>query len=188
MSDNSADSYMQYVKRSEHVSVPIHCSHTAQNPDQNGSLNGCTTNRTVESSGSFGQTFPAPRETKEFAIQTGYTSDVALQTDPPVRTPVVIQRYQFYEAPEQVNTSQEIQQQQLGLRVQLLMDRLPLRELTSEEVERLHRCLVCMDEYIIGSRVMTLPCFHLFHETCARRWFEDFLTCPVCRSGLLLCT
>jgi hypothetical protein len=46
--------------------------------------------------------------------------------------------------------------------------------LSSEET-----CSVCLDG-MTGGRM--LPCKHVFHEMCVRRWFENSHSCPFCRS------
>ena len=43
------------------------------------------------------------------------------------------------------------------------------------------KCTICIDEYIIGSKVLTLPCMHNFHESCIKKWFKQNCTCPICK-------
>jgi hypothetical protein len=43
------------------------------------------------------------------------------------------------------------------------------------------KCTICMEEYTVGNKVVTLPCLHLFHEKCIKKWFGEKSTCPVCK-------
>lgn len=43
-----------------------------------------------------------------------------------------------------------------------------------------HTCEICMDRYIQGCSVVLLPCGHVFHTCCGRRWLtEEKSTCPI---------
>ncbi|AUF81597.1 ubitquitin ligase RING1-like protein [Malacosoma neustria nucleopolyhedrovirus] len=42
-------------------------------------------------------------------------------------------------------------------------------------------CSVCLDEYN-GNIMMLKECKHIFHENCAKAWFRDQRTCPLCRT------
>lgn len=45
-------------------------------------------------------------------------------------------------------------------------------------------CTVCLDNYVAGSEVRSLPCNHDFHKACVDRWFGVAPTCPLCRSNM----
>jgi hypothetical protein len=47
-------------------------------------------------------------------------------------------------------------------------------------------CTICIDDLVLGETVMTLPCKHWFHETCATMWLKEHNTCPICRSSVEL--
>ena len=36
----------------------------------------------------------------------------------------------------------------------------------------------------VGDRVLTLPCFHMFHKNCIDDWFKKDKTCPLCKLGI----
>ena len=47
-------------------------------------------------------------------------------------------------------------------------------------------CVVCLDDKIhpLGSRVIRLPCAHIFHPDCVLPWLRSNCTCPICRYEL----
>jgi len=65
---------------------------------------------------------------------------------------------------------------------------LPTHLLTEQDVEALpgdrRECSICLDDYRAGDTQLTLPCFHRFHEICARRWLHRSSTCPACKLSL----
>ena len=69
-----------------------------------------------------------------------------------------------------------------------------LRGLTAERIQKFQhfaadeslvgeRCLVCMNDLIIGMQMVRLDCHvnHILCKTCAEKWFKDHKTCPNCR-------
>jgi len=43
------------------------------------------------------------------------------------------------------------------------------------------QCVVCLE--ILGDKIIErLPCEHVFHQTCIRRWFLENHNCPICRN------
>lgn len=42
-------------------------------------------------------------------------------------------------------------------------------------------CSVCLEEYVVGDVVRTIPCFHSFHATCIDEWLKNKAVCPVCK-------
>ncbi|KAL8138620.1 hypothetical protein V2J09_004621 [Rumex salicifolius] len=43
------------------------------------------------------------------------------------------------------------------------------------------KCAVCLEEFSVGLEAAKLPCSHVFHGGCIRRWLEKRDTCPLCR-------
>ena len=42
-------------------------------------------------------------------------------------------------------------------------------------------CQICLDEYKENETIMTLPCFHEYHEECISIWLRQHNFCPICR-------
>eukprot|EP01130_Rhizamoeba_saxonica_P005063 TRINITY_DN2038_c2_g2_i1.p1 TRINITY_DN2038_c2_g2~~TRINITY_DN2038_c2_g2_i1.p1 ORF type:complete len:542 (+),score=77.07 TRINITY_DN2038_c2_g2_i1:51-1676(+) len=51
-----------------------------------------------------------------------------------------------------------------------------------EDEEDVPTCGVCLDELRTGRQ---LPCGHILHYQCLRRWLQESLTCPLCRKSVL---
>ncbi len=45
-------------------------------------------------------------------------------------------------------------------------------------------CIICIDKLCNGEFCQTLPCFHIFHCSCIRKWLERERACPICRHRL----
>ncbi|MFS7959545.1 putative transcription factor C2H2 family [Helianthus anomalus] len=47
-------------------------------------------------------------------------------------------------------------------------------------------CVVCLNEYEDEETLRLIPkCDHVFHPECIDAWFENHVTCPVCRANLV---
>jgi hypothetical protein len=56
-------------------------------------------------------------------------------------------------------------------------------EATEEDLKKSDTCTVCWE----GMRsARKLPCGHIFHELCLRRWLEQDSSCAICRQTLSL--
>jgi len=42
-------------------------------------------------------------------------------------------------------------------------------------------CAICLEPFLEGEQVRTLPCRHLYHTTCVDPWLAKKLQCPVCK-------
>ena len=42
-------------------------------------------------------------------------------------------------------------------------------------------CSVCKEDFVIGNKMMDLPCKHYFHEECLMPWLNQHDSCPICR-------
>ncbi|OAY25758.1 E3 ubiquitin-protein ligase Praja-1 [Manihot esculenta] len=43
------------------------------------------------------------------------------------------------------------------------------------------RCSICLEEILIGSEAICMPCSHLYHRSCICNWLERSRVCPMCR-------
>ena len=43
-------------------------------------------------------------------------------------------------------------------------------------------CSICMSEFEEKDELLTLTCFHAFHEDCIKQWFKEQNWCPVCKN------
>ncbi|KAL8190972.1 UNVERIFIED_CONTAM: hypothetical protein K2H54_066236 [Gekko kuhli] len=55
----------------------------------------------------------------------------------------------------------------------------------AEEGEISKTCSVCINEYVVGSKLRQLPCMHEFHFHCIDRWLSENSTCPICRQSVV---
>ncbi|KAG6628903.1 uncharacterized protein LOC122295120 [Carya illinoinensis] len=46
------------------------------------------------------------------------------------------------------------------------------------------QCAICLEELSGPEGTRMMPCLHLFHEDCIRKWLERSLFCPLCRFKL----
>ena len=62
---------------------------------------------------------------------------------------------------------------------------LPVLKLKSEDVKRLphdaNSCVICLDNFKVGSEMITLPCLHRFDKSCIKQWLNTANTCPICK-------
>lgn len=42
------------------------------------------------------------------------------------------------------------------------------------------RCVICQMEYKRGEKRITLPCNHVYHASCGKRWLSINKACPIC--------
>lgn len=43
------------------------------------------------------------------------------------------------------------------------------------------KCIICMEEFHIGSEVTRMPCSHVYHGECIFKWLKTSHLCPLCR-------
>ncbi|KAI4325602.1 hypothetical protein MLD38_030984 [Melastoma candidum] len=46
-------------------------------------------------------------------------------------------------------------------------------------------CCICLQSYVDGAVLSSLPCNHHFHSECIGRWLIINATCPLCKSSIL---
>ena len=45
-------------------------------------------------------------------------------------------------------------------------------------------CVICIEEFKENELVITIPCYHIYHENCAKKWFQNENICPICKFKL----
>jgi len=64
------------------------------------------------------------------------------------------------------------------------IEALPTRKFdgaTSSGDKEDNKCQICMEDFLEGDELRTLPCFHLFHTQCVDQWLKVNSICPTCR-------
>ena len=46
------------------------------------------------------------------------------------------------------------------------------------------KCIICLSGFRIGDKEVTLPCLHMFHFNCIKKWFYENRWCPLCKSEI----
>lgn len=46
------------------------------------------------------------------------------------------------------------------------------------------KCVICLEYFVNGDLLTTIPCFHLFHPKCIIEWFKSKNTCPICKTKI----
>ena len=46
------------------------------------------------------------------------------------------------------------------------------------------KCTICMENFLIGQEILTLPCFHFFHCKCISNWLVKQKLCPICKNHI----
>ena len=47
--------------------------------------------------------------------------------------------------------------------------------------ENIKKCAICLDNYKVGDKISYLPCFHLYHSKCIKKWLKCSKMCPLCK-------
>ncbi|XP_073035306.1 E3 ubiquitin-protein ligase RING1-like [Primulina eburnea] len=42
-------------------------------------------------------------------------------------------------------------------------------------------CSICLEDFYTGCEVLSMPCSHIFHEDCIKKWLKTSHYCPICR-------
>ena len=60
-----------------------------------------------------------------------------------------------------------------------------LPEITIDSVDKLDGdkkdCTICLNSFKHGDKALILPCIHIFHTDCIKKWFKTQNTCPICK-------
>ena len=42
------------------------------------------------------------------------------------------------------------------------------------------KCIICLQDYVLGDKYIILPCIHNYHEECIKHWLNINNKCPIC--------
>ncbi|PIN04079.1 Ubiquitin--protein ligase [Handroanthus impetiginosus] len=42
-------------------------------------------------------------------------------------------------------------------------------------------CAICLEEFVNGGESVAMPCSHIFHRDCIKKWLSTSHYCPICR-------
>ena len=63
-----------------------------------------------------------------------------------------------------------------------------LPEITLDDISKLDNekknCIICLENFKVGEKVIILPCVHIFHSECIKNWFTAKDECPMCKFKL----
>ena len=56
------------------------------------------------------------------------------------------------------------------------------KEITQKIIEKGEQseCSICLEDFILGDKIIYLPCFHYFHSECIEKWAKKSKKCPLC--------
>ena len=50
--------------------------------------------------------------------------------------------------------------------------------------EEKKKCLICLDNFKNNDDSIILPCIHIFHAECIKKWLKNKNSCPICKSKI----
>ena len=63
-----------------------------------------------------------------------------------------------------------------------------LPEITLDDISKLDgekkNCVICLENFKVGEKVIILPCIHIFHSICIKSWLTTKDECPMCKFKL----
>jgi len=62
------------------------------------------------------------------------------------------------------------------------IEKLPIVEISQEDVNKNLQCTVCMEDYKLGEPVKQLQCQHVYHSDCIIPWLEMVRFLPFTRT------
>ncbi|GMY23143.1 NEP1-interacting protein-like 1 [Fagus crenata] len=59
----------------------------------------------------------------------------------------------------------------------------PLHKFTLQH-HSVEECIIYMEQFLVGSILIHMPCSHVFHGDCIVKWLETSHFCPLCRHSM----
>ena len=75
-----------------------------------------------------------------------------------------------------------IQMKQKKKTIDNLAEIIEEKSLTKEMLEKGEQknCSICLDDFVVGDKIIYLPCFHYYHAKCIEKWVKTSDKCPLC--------
>eukprot|EP01023_Acetabularia_acetabulum_P017358 TRINITY_DN1865_c0_g1_i12.p3 TRINITY_DN1865_c0_g1~~TRINITY_DN1865_c0_g1_i12.p3 ORF type:complete len:232 (+),score=6.57 TRINITY_DN1865_c0_g1_i12:96-791(+) len=87
-----------------------------------------------------------------------------------------------------VNTQQQARKSKLWHKKRSKLSHIVCREVQGVDMEGDLGdgcvCVVCLEEFKVGEKIRQPRCKHVLHKTCADKWFQKKLACPICAMDL----
>ncbi|MBA0727176.1 hypothetical protein Golax_000192 [Gossypium laxum] len=64
------------------------------------------------------------------------------------------------------------------------VEAMPMVEIDDTHIHNELFCAVCKEQFELGTKVLNMPCNHLYHSNCLLPWLRLRNSCPVCRHEL----
>jgi len=49
----------------------------------------------------------------------------------------------------------------------------------------LNECSICIEQFQVNEKILTLPCSHIYHKSCLQKWLINNQNCPLCREDII---
>ena len=85
--------------------------------------------------------------------------------------------FNFYNRPR-LEESDDDEEEEKKKEVDLLMKLLPTSKIKKNNNIN---CIICLSNLKIGDKESTLPCLHIFHYNCIKKWIYEKKWCPICK-------
>lgn len=47
-----------------------------------------------------------------------------------------------------------------------------------------NKCMICMENFVAGEELRSLPCLHRYHRACIDEWLSRSKACPICKQDI----
>ena len=60
------------------------------------------------------------------------------------------------------------------------------KEITQSILEKGEQknCSICLEDFVVGDKIIYLPCFHYYHSKCIDTWVKNSDKCPLCNNEI----
>ena len=111
-------------------------------------------------------------------------------TSTPTTTPIITNNRMMMVSPTQnvanplnnVPNRSQISNSKMKNTIENIEDFVEEQELTENMLEkgRQKNCSICLENYLVGDKIVYLPCFHFYHTKCIQTWVKSSDKCPLC--------